>query len=311
MQYPGKMSEAKRAKTVPRRSAFERKSIFDRVYLELGVPLLDAEDELFKKDSSELSKSDSEKYSLYFSALKQVESNAERKAAEELFFSMAGKDQFSYSLLKKVCNELGPLLFDIADTEKELTDKKRLEIAEKIQKILVNDFEHCKMLLECLSLDKFVNRFTIIPASSKGIPYSPSSMKGHLQVTNSGNERSDCFVYPYPFCIAHFPVFFCHPMFSDFMDILHGRNPNNPVVKKYQEFVKEMLPLRELDECIASLISVVLESNLLKKEKEFVSDVAKALQQLFPRDSVQTNFRRLKVWLFCPWVHFCVQCLQE
>jgi hypothetical protein len=161
----------------------------------IGDPPLDVENDLYKKDSKELAAhSDSKKYTMYFSALKLAEieaaiahynaeiahynaeiahynavtanNNAElakieaewsvRKIAEAKFYSKAGKDQFPSSLLKGVCNELGPLLFDIVDKEEELTDAKKTEIATIIQTSLCYYIEVCNGLLKNLKLDQFV-----------------------------------------------------------------------------------------------------------------------------------------------------------
>jgi hypothetical protein len=78
------MSEWKRVKSddsISSLSTLERKRVFDQVYK--GDPLLDADDDLFKKDSKELAEdTDSKKYTLYFSALKQAESEAEMAKIE-------------------------------------------------------------------------------------------------------------------------------------------------------------------------------------------------------------------------------------
>jgi hypothetical protein len=243
---PCKMSEWKRVKSddsTSSLSTLDRKRIFDQIYK--GDPLLDADIDLFKKDSKELAEdTDSKKYTLYFSALKQAESEAEiakikaesnaemakieaqmakmkieseaelakieaqmakmkieneaqmakifteqstRNIAEATVASRV-LEEFPKALLKKVCNELGPLLFDIAYKYKELTNEKKTEIATKIQTILIDDTENCTKLLQSLSLGQSVNPIHVTTGQSQIPPYDSFSIKIMEMNTSAANE---------------------------------------------------------------------------------------------------------------------------
>jgi hypothetical protein len=199
---PCKMSERKRVKSddsTSSLSTLERKRVFDQVYK--GDPLLDAKNNLFKKNSKELAKvSDSKKYTLYFSALIQAENEAEmakifaeqstRDIAEAKVASRVLKE-FPKALLKNVFNELGPLLFDIAYKYKELTDEKNTEIATKIQTILIDDTENCTKLLQSLSLGQFVNPIHVTTGQSQIPSHDSFSIK--IAAMDTSEEILDAF----------------------------------------------------------------------------------------------------------------------
>ena len=244
----------------------ERKMAFDHVYK--GEVLLGSEDEIFTKNSRELA-IENTPYGQYrlelavreeqFSA-RQIEFDLaalreqikldlaarEEKYQENLaalkfdsarydFFirSSEAGDSFDYFLLTEVCEELGSLLFDFLDDENELTKDQK----EKIISVVISVFgegEESENLLKVLHLRQNM----LIPRQENGQPYAPSSMNGSIQVEAAEEEINCNFIYAYPFGIpTHFPVFFCHPVFADFMDILHHRNINNPVLIEYQQFM--------------------------------------------------------------------------
>jgi hypothetical protein len=310
----------KRVKFTSNVSAVDRKKLFDEVYE--GNPSLDMKDELFNKEYWELAhEPEPIPYGRYFVRLKFAEeiakcetelvkikaelakfdaeidkSDAEiakREAAEAKFCLKAGKDQFRFSSLKNICNELGPLLFDLVYKEEELSKESKFDIVYKIKKSFENDFGAFKKLINILGLDRFYVGETIIPCHSDGVPFSPSSMNAYAQVTSFKRRQKHSLIYPFPFGeTTHFPVFFCHPVFANLMDILHERNPSNPMVQEYKKFMEDNLAGKRgqgLDECLARLITTVLDANMMKRESQLVKEISQALKELFPAHSVKTN----------------------
>ena len=220
--------------------------------------------------------------------LKQAE--LKFKQAEAKFRVKARGAGLNQALLGTICSEIGSLLYDFVDNEP--TDELKAEVASAIEKILVNDVKNCKSLLESLHLNQPVKNICI-PFNSKGGPIAPSSMTAQIQVLANGETQANNHVYPFPFEITtHFPVFFCHPVFADFMDILYGRNPQNPVVIEYKKFMKNVsVSAKKMDECLALLIQTILKNSANQTEKEFVKDVASAFSKLFPISDVKANLK--------------------
>ena len=192
--------------------------------------------------------------------------------------------------LENICIILGPLLYDFVEDNggDRLTEDKKVAITRVIKNVLVGN-GYCKFLLQALGL-LAVNPYNIlIPRRNNGQPLAPSSMNGAIQI-EAAKEGGNCnFIYAFPFGIAtHFPVFFCHPVFADFMDILHDRNANNPVSIEYHQFMINNLNRfkKNLDECLAFLIEYFLDY-AKDSEIKFVQKIASAMQKLFPTVKIQ------------------------
>ena len=178
-------------------------------------------------------------YKRYYDELKNAEEEAKIRNAEAKFGLKAGIDQFNPLLLKKVCFGLGSYLFDFVDEQRELTENQKKEVAIKIKNILQDDVNECKKLLSNLDLFDYVYQNICVPLNSKRFACVPSSMNSQAQINGDSEGKCLNHVYPFPFGIStHFPVFFCHSVFADFMDILNERNSENPVVVEYRLFME-------------------------------------------------------------------------
>lgn len=271
-------------------SSWEKKQIFDNIYN--NNPQLSVDDNLFTKDSKELAEENNQ-YSLYLSELKRremIEFKCEEvhkiTLAQNQFIGTIGKKYLGNTLSMRVCFGLGSLLVDLVDNK--LSHIQKIEVYEIIKEILRDEPKKCKKLLQILSLDKVIFQNTRIPLKSQRLV----CMDGQVQF--EANENDCNFIYPFPFGIKlHFPVFFCHSVFGDFMDILHERNPNNPVVSEYQNFMNthrnEGTLVNEQDECMANLIVAFLTKATDQDEKKFAGKVSSALSKLFP--SVKSNLK--------------------
>jgi hypothetical protein len=127
-------------------SSFERYLIFNEIY-NGRLPPLDPENDLFKKSFKEL-ESENTVYRQYFFKLKQVY----HEAAEKKFFSIAGPNLFEPLILKQICNELGPLLFEFVN--QNLTPAQKDDVIRIIRRVLGNDLEKCNNLLAVLGLNQ-------------------------------------------------------------------------------------------------------------------------------------------------------------
>ena len=206
-----------------------------------------------------------------------------------------GMDPFYRLLLFDVCISLGPLLFDFVDDDGgRLAMDKKVLIARQIIDVF-GEGNHCKFLLKVLGLSAVKPHNLLIPRRKNGQPHAPSSMNGNTQII-AAEEDSNCnFIYAFPFEIAkYFPVFFCHPIFADFMDILHDRNVNNPVVIEYNQFMVNNLEgfKKKLDRCLSYLIEDFLDySNYNDDQDKFVANIASAMRCLFSDLKVQSELQ--------------------
>jgi hypothetical protein len=158
-------------------SPAERYSIFNEIY---GRRFnLNLEDNLFEKCFNEL-KLEITIYRQYLFKLKDLEEKLKqerleaafklkeaeeklkhaeeklkqehREAAERLFFSKAGPNLFEPIILKQVCNELGPLLFEFV--KENLSPAQKDDVIRTIRTILENNLEKCNNLLAVLGLNQ-------------------------------------------------------------------------------------------------------------------------------------------------------------
>ena len=221
------------------------------------------------------------------------ESETARKAletAQSKFITKAGAGHIVDNRgLISICNELGPLLFDLVDDM--LSDDQKSVVAHKIKEFLKNDSNDrkCKDLLKILNLDHFVYQNTRIPVNSNFFVCIPSKVNGVIQY-KAGEDNLN-YIYPFPFGITtHFPVFFCHPVFANFMDIVHNRNNVNPKVIEYKKYMIDNSCLaNQFDRCIADLIVAFLDGKEQDMEIDFVHKVTEALVKVFPSSKVQSN----------------------
>jgi hypothetical protein len=152
-------------------SSFERYSIFNEIYN--GRFTLNPEDDSFKMSFKEL-ESVNTSYPQYLLKLKDVEEEMEqaeerfkqaeerfkqerRKASERKFFSKAGKGLFKRIILKQICDELGPLLFEFVNQNLTLAQKD--DVIGVIRRVLGNDLKTCNDLLAVLGLKQTARSF--------------------------------------------------------------------------------------------------------------------------------------------------------
>jgi hypothetical protein len=152
-------------------SSFERYSIFNEIYN--GRFTLNPEDDLFEMSFKEL-ESVNTSYPQYLLKLKDVEEKMEqeqekmkqaeerfkqkhRKAAERQFFSIAGAYLFESIILKQICDELGPLLFEFVN--QNLTPAQEGNVIRVIRRVLGNDLKTCNDLLAVLGFDRTARSF--------------------------------------------------------------------------------------------------------------------------------------------------------
>jgi hypothetical protein len=145
-------------------SSFERYLIFNEIYN--GRFTLNPEDDLFEMSFKEL-ESVNTSYPQYLLKLKDVEEEMEqeqemfkqdrRKAAEIQFFSIAGAYLFEPLILKQICDELGPLLFEFVN--QNLTPAQKDDVIRVIRRVLGNDLKTCNDLLAVLGFDRTARSF--------------------------------------------------------------------------------------------------------------------------------------------------------
>lgn len=269
-------------------STAERKAIFDNVYFDEDS--LDVDNELFKKESQELNIKEIMKYKEYYKKLNSIEFDKLAKVGEELkrkLYDARSKLGIKVNNILDECgltiisNRLGPLLFDFVDDN--LDDDKRKNIVEILRKVYEDEMDDVIILdkmLKALGLKKYFDYKVRVPLDSKGNPCAPAKMNGIIQTDAAQNNRN--FIFPFPFfkVTTHFPVFYCHSVFCDFVDILDDRKTNK-VVEKYEEFIEKDNGKikRKLDDCISELILSILSVN--EEQNNYVLDVTQALLSLF------------------------------
>jgi hypothetical protein len=79
------------------------------------------------------------------------------EAAERIFFSKAGPNLFESIILKKICDELGPLLFEFVN--QNLTPAQKYDVIRVIRRVLGNDLKTCNDLLAVLGFDGTARSF--------------------------------------------------------------------------------------------------------------------------------------------------------
>ena len=91
----------------------------------------------------------------------------------------------------------------------------------------------------------------------------PCEMSAETQITAQMDKRN--FIYPYPLGIeCHFPIFACHPVFSEFMDIILDRRrevrDRGYIIDGYNKFINDLntSESRRIDECVGELIQMIL-----------------------------------------------------
>jgi hypothetical protein len=152
-------------------SSFERYLIFNEIYN--GRFTLNPEDNLFEMSFKELEPVNTS-YPQYLLKLKDVEERFKqeqerfkqaeeklnlkhRKAAERQFFSIAGAYLFEPFILKQICDELGPLLFEFVN--QNLTPAQEGNVIRVIRRVLGNDLKTCNDLLAVLGFDRTARSF--------------------------------------------------------------------------------------------------------------------------------------------------------
>ena len=258
---------------------FEKKRIFHEIYKNVEVP----SDDFFTKSSEELLAEDTPYFS-YYCQLKVEESKLAKIESTIFINKFCGKvDEI---VLISICNRLDSLLFDLLD--KNLNDEKKEKIIEIITECTKNDQKTCKAILEILNLNQSQDRTALIPVDSKRIPYAPSAMTGSININAAQNNLN--YVYPFPFnnITNHFPVFCCHPVFSNFMDILYNR-VSKSIVGEYNGFINGDIG-KKVEDCASSLIVAILTVEPGQEEFQFVEKVTAALQILFGPNAVKSNF---------------------
>ena len=279
---------------------WDRKRIFDEIYQ--GNPSFDVDNEFFTKNSRTLSL-EKNIYGRYSSKLEKVEcKEAQDKfmlarnkfmLAQDKFFLKAGQNvaKSNPKILIEICEGIGPLLYDFV--EERITDEQKVELTQKIQGLLFYNPKLLKTLLNKLGLVEIEDFSVLIPLKDNNEAYAPFAVNEFIHKESAVNNRN--FIFPYPFeLLNHFPVLFCHPMFGDFLDIVHGRNESNPVVIEYEEFVRNGSKFirNQMDSSIFSLIRTILETKEDQNENNFVENFALALRKIFTDPScVRTKFK--------------------
>lgn len=276
----------------------------------MDIASLDVDNELFKKESRELDISETMKYKEYRRKLCSIECDRLESALERLkcirretelaadkFKDARSKLGIKINNMLDACdltiisNRLQSLLFDLVDDD--LDEEKRKNIVEILRKVYEDDMDDVitlDKLLKALGLKSYFDIKVRVPLDSKGKPYAPHVMNGMIQTDAAKNDRHFIFPFPYYNITTYFPVFFCHPMFVDFVDILEERNTNK-VVEKYKDFIgKDNGNIkRRLDNCVSRLILLILSVN--EGQNNYVFDFAGILLSLFGIGKVFMNYK--------------------
>ena len=264
-QQPGKRPKIE----VPSLSPWERLTVFKSAYGDGDEVKRSAEDEIFKKRSYELFQG--EEYKLY-------PNYCLRLAYKELTL-MLRTDLFDPVDLIIICNGLGELIFNLL--EKNLTAEQQNEVIYIIKETYKNSPNSGKKLLRVFGLLDSNTDHTFLPKKSDGSVYAPSEMTRTIQYL--AEKKNQNAIFPYPFGVtAHFPVFICHPMFIEFLDILHDRGDSNSVVSEWKLFMNNNEIALKMDKCLSKLIMTILDCNNARNENELVLEVIAALKEVFP-----------------------------
>ena len=302
-------------------SSFDRFSIFKRCYPnEVDYKKTDR---IFSLNSNELLENDEySDFCLYINALiraeeaeeyekqraeqeKQRAEQARKKHAEDMI--RAKKSGMFESAKIPFLDFYGQSLKNLG-VDKEIifrifgyslitfVNRKNLKHSEKnsIMNNIMNQFgyntEITNQLLKLFNLNDYNDTLPFVPQNSKKEPFAPSAFNGYIQ--RKAQDNCENFIYGYPFDImTHFPVFLCHSVFWDFMDIIED-NENSSAIKEYNEFIQikksEDISFKfKIDKCVQELVSVFLTEN--ENETKFVEEIVSALKNLFPDEKVKVQ----------------------
>lgn len=143
-------------------------------------------------------------------------------AAKPKFFIIAGAhgddiDENYEAFIDRISRELFPDLINVV--EDNLTDKQKVKVARNIIENSEGS-EYCQKLLQILKLDNVDVRNCLVLLNSEKAPYLP--INAVIQKSAAVDNWNHIFAFPVEI-EAHFPVFYCHPVFATFSDILNDR----------------------------------------------------------------------------------------
>ena len=262
----------------------ERYLIFEQTYPEKNDVKVDHE--LFQKNYAKL-KSEGTIFRVYAEKLSLTEESIKIEKARLKFKTEYGL------FVSDECMKLFfvDMKFDIIPLMNK--DSLSYEMKLKITKIINQHFENktfADQIVKNLLHNESDTRKLHILCDIKNEPYAPSKVTGELQI--QGQENNQNFIYPYPFhVVCHFPIFACHPIFNDFMNIVLQRKDDD-----YRKFIDELgdKESEAIDKGIRGLIKVILlrtnysevsecEDNEHELDLDFVEIVVEELKSIFPK----------------------------
>lgn len=276
---------------------------------------LQEDDELFTKSSFQLKKENC-KYLKYLKALEEREREKararasltrlrEKEAADK--FRMRTRYDLSSDEINQICDAIGgylPVLIGI-DKSKSFSEEDKKVVCGAITKIFGLYPRKVDLILRELELKDDVVAIKRIPLDKEGKYLAPSNLGRNLHL--KAQDRNFNFLYPFPIEVdAHFPVMFCHPVFTQFLTIIKNWNSEKyEITKKVKEFYEVQAVdhvCRDIEKIVNRLIFQLLSSKECKSEDDLVEKIMQDFYTVFGRDSaaIQQPAMREESFYFLP-----------
>ena len=275
--------------------------LFKEVYKDSDNPRYDLkeDDQFFNKEISELSTEEVLYYESYIFALNdklndvikikikiEQEKRKRQKLQEEDEFKKREherKRQERQEEHERKLQELQELEeFQIREHERKLQELQELEefqIREHERKRKERQEEHERKLQEFIDEEETREHERELQELIDEEEFQTRDNEVYYKHQIDAQKDKRNFIYAYPEQVdTQFPVYCCHHVFCDFMDIIND-NKSSQAFRAYSKFIDENMETINFDGCVDKLISAMLSVN---SESVFVKEFINALEIVFP-----------------------------